>query len=73
MSGLAPGILAGILVAFIMNIAFEPSFGRRIDFHIYPGLLGGALFGAIAITLLAAWLPARRAANVDVAQALHYD
>jgi putative ABC transport system permease protein len=73
MSGLAPGILAGILVAFIMNLAFEPSFGRRIDFHIYPGLLGGALFGAIAITLLAAWLPARRAANVDVAQALHYD
>jgi len=73
MSGLVPGIVCGILVAYIMNLAFEPSFGRRIDFHIYPGLLGGALFGAIAITLLAAWLPARRAANVDVAQALHYD
>ncbi|QDU31855.1 Macrolide export ATP-binding/permease protein MacB [Anatilimnocola aggregata] len=73
MSGLSPGIVAGVLVAFIMNLAFEPSFGRRIDFHIYPGLLGGALVGAIAITLLAAWLPARRAANVDVAQALHYD
>ncbi|WP_425616317.1 FtsX-like permease family protein [Anatilimnocola sp. NA78] len=73
MSGLVPGIICGILVAFLMNMAFEPSFGRRIDFHIYPGLLGGALFGAIAITLLAAWLPARRAANVDVAQALHYD
>jgi putative ABC transport system permease protein len=73
MAGLAPGILCGILVAFIMNLAMVPSFGRKIEFHIYPGLLSGALAGALAITLLAAWIPARRAANVDVGQALHYD
>jgi putative ABC transport system permease protein len=72
-AGLMPGILVGILVAFIMNIAFEPSFGRRIEFHFYPGLLSGALVGAIAITLIAAWFPAQRAANVDLATALHYD
>lgn len=72
-AGLMPGILIGILVAFIMNIAFEPSYGRQIEFHFYPGLLSGALVGAIAITLIAAWFPAQRAANVDLATALHYD
>lgn len=72
-AGLLPGILIGILVAYVMNIAFEPSFGREIEFHFYPGLLSGALVGAIAITLIAAWFPAQRAANVDLATALHYD
>jgi ABC-type lipoprotein release transport system permease subunit len=28
---------------------------------------------ALAITLLAAWIPARRAASVDLATALHYE
>lgn len=72
-AGLLPGILVGILVAYIMNIAFVPSFGRQIEFHFYPELLAGALVGAIAITLIAAWFPAQRAANVDLATALHYD
>lgn len=72
-AGLMPGILIGILVAYVMNIAFVPSFGRQVEFHFYPGLLSGALVGAIAITLIAAWFPAQRAANVDLATALHYD
>jgi putative ABC transport system permease protein len=72
-AGLVPGILVGIFVAYIMNIAMVPSFGREIEFHFYPGLLSGALVGAIAITLIAAWFPARQAANVELAQALHYD
>jgi putative ABC transport system permease protein len=72
-AGIMPGILIGIFVAYVMNIAMAPSFGREIEFHFYPGLLSGACVGAIAITLIAAWFPARRAANVDLAQALHYD
>lgn len=72
-AGLAPGIAIGVFVAYIMNIAMEPSFGRQIEFHFYPGLLCWALFGAITVTLIAAWFPARRAANVDLANALHYD
>jgi putative ABC transport system permease protein len=73
MSGLAPGILSGLVVAYVMNIAMEPALGRKIQFHFYPELLAGALVGALAITLIAAWFPARRAANVDIGQALHYD
>jgi putative ABC transport system permease protein len=72
-AGLAPGIAVGVFVAYIMNLAMEPSFGRQIEFHFYPGLLCWALVGAIAVTLIAAYFPARRAANVDLAQALHYD
>jgi putative ABC transport system permease protein len=72
-AGLAPGIATGVFVAYIMNLAMEPSFGRQIEYHFYPGLLCWALFGAITVTLVAAYFPARRAANVDLAQALHYD
>ncbi len=72
-AGLAPGILTGVFVAYIMNLAMEPSFGRQIEFHFYPGLLAWALVGAITVTLIAAYFPARRAANVELAQALHYE
>ncbi|WP_254510390.1 ABC transporter permease [Anatilimnocola floriformis] len=72
-AGLVPGIAVGVFVAYIMNLAMVPSFGREIEFHFYPGLLSVALFGTIAVTLIAAYFPARRAANVDLAQALHYD
>ncbi len=72
-AGLVPGILTGVIVAYVMNLAMVPSFGRSINFHFYPDMLAGALVGAIAITLIAAWFPARRAANVDLAKALYYD
>lgn len=72
-AGLAPGILFGILVAYVMNLAFLPSFGRAVEFHIYPGLLAGSLAGALTITYLAAWFPARRAAAIDPAVALQYE
>jgi putative ABC transport system permease protein len=72
-AGLVPGIAVGVFVAYIMNMAMVPSFGRAIQFHFYPGLLSVALFGTIAVTLIAAYFPARRAANVDLGQALHYD
>jgi ABC-type lipoprotein release transport system permease subunit len=31
------------------------------------------LLGALASTSVAAWIPARRAANLDLVQALHYE
>jgi putative ABC transport system permease protein len=71
--GLLPGVLFGYGVAFIMNMAMEPSFGRDIQFHHRPLLVAITFFSALAITLIAAWVPARRAANVDLATALHYE
>lgn len=71
--GLVPGVLCGYGVAYVMNLAMEPSFGRDIQFHQRPELLLLTLSLALAITLIAAWIPARRAASVDLATALHYE
>jgi putative ABC transport system permease protein len=71
--GLVPGILFGLGIAWVINLAMEPAFGRPIAFTLHPWLLVIALVGSMLITLIAAFIPARRAAGVDLAQALHYE
>jgi putative ABC transport system permease protein len=71
--GLSPGVLAGIAVAFVMNVAMEPAFGHPIAFNIHPWLLIGSLVGSLLITAMAAYFPARRAAQINVVDALHYE
>jgi len=71
--GLVPGVLFGLGIAYIINLAMEPSYGRPIEFTLHPGLMLFALVGSMLITWFAAVIPARRAASVDLAQALHYE
>jgi putative ABC transport system permease protein len=71
--GLPPGVLMGLGIAYVLNLAMEPSIGRPIDFHFYPDLLIGTLLGAVIIVLIAAIIPARRAAGLNVVDALHYE
>jgi putative ABC transport system permease protein len=71
--GLPPGILLGVGVAYVLNLAMMPSFGHPVEFHVYPGLLAATGAGALAIVLVAAAIPARRACRIDVVQALHYE
>lgn len=71
--GLLPGVIFGYGVAYMMNMAMEPSFGRDIQFHQRPVMVLVTFSVALLITLLSAWIPARRAASVDLATALHYE
>jgi putative ABC transport system permease protein len=71
--GLIPGVVFGLGIAYIINLAMEPSNGRPIEFTLHPGLMLFALVGSMLITWFAAVIPARRAASVDLAQALHYE
>ena len=71
--GLVPGVLSGVAVAYLMNLAMGPAFGHPIEFGFHPWLLVGALFGSLLITALDAFLPARRAASINVVDALHYE
>jgi putative ABC transport system permease protein len=73
MVGLIPGVSFGLGIAYIINLAMEPSYGRPIEFTLHPLLMAFALFGSMLITFIAAAVPARRAAGVDLAQALHYE
>jgi len=59
--------------AWVMNIATMPSIGHPVECGFRPWLVLGALGGSLAICVVAAWIPARRAARLDVVQALHYE
>jgi putative ABC transport system permease protein len=71
--GFTPGIIAGIGIAYVMNLAMLPTLGHWIPFGFHPWLALATLLGALASTSVAAWIPARRAANLDLVQALHYE
>jgi len=71
--GLPPGILLGVGVAYVINLAMMPSFGHPVDFAWHPRMLLGILVGAFFIVLIAALIPARRATQINVVEALHYE
>jgi putative ABC transport system permease protein len=71
--GLPPGLLLGVGIAYVLNLAMMPSFGHPITFHLHTSMLLWTLGGAIVIVLIAAIIPARRAASINVVEALHYE
>lgn len=71
--GLVPGIASGNAIAYLINLATKPAIGRVIEFGFHPELLLGTLAASFTITLLGAYLPARRASSVELASALHYE
>jgi putative ABC transport system permease protein len=71
--GLPLGILFGVGVAYVINLAMMPSFGHDVSFNMHPRMLLGTLIGALLIVLVAAIIPARRATRINVVEALHYE
>ena len=72
-AGVCPGVGAGIFIAWLINALTGPSIGHPVAFGSHPFLVSLTLLGGLFVTIVAAWLPARRAVNVDVVQALHYE
>lgn len=71
--GLVPGILGGLLVAYVLNAAASASTGHAIDFGYHPGLLAITFASSMTLIVVAAWFPAQRAARLDAVRALHYE
>jgi putative ABC transport system permease protein len=71
--GLPPGILLGIAVAYVINLAMMPSFGHLVRFQVHPEMWLATLFISMLIVLIAAIIPARRATRINVVEALHYE
>jgi ABC-type lipoprotein release transport system permease subunit len=67
-----PGALAGLGVAWVLNRAMAPMLGHPIAFAIHTPMLIGCFVTALAIVLIAAWFPARRAARLKLAEAIQY-
>jgi putative ABC transport system permease protein len=71
--GVAPGLLAGLAMAYVMNLSTLPVIGHPVAFTFHPFLLLGGFLAAMTIVLAAAWIPAERAARLELAAALHYE
>jgi putative ABC transport system permease protein len=70
---LIPGIAAGFGIAFLINLATLPVTGHPVELNVHPWLLGGCFVAGLLIVAAAAWLPAERAARLQLSEALHYD
>jgi putative ABC transport system permease protein len=69
---LAPGIVAGVSVAYLIHLATEPVIGHPVQFAIHGWLLVGGFFAGLAVVVIAAWGPAERAARIELTEALHF-
>jgi putative ABC transport system permease protein len=65
-----PGAAAGLGLAYVINRSSAAWVGTTVAFHLDGAVLGGCCALAMALALLAALLPARRAARLPVTHSL---
>jgi putative ABC transport system permease protein len=70
---LVPGTAVGLMLAYLINLLSYALLGHAVEFRIEFALVAGCVAAALIIALLAGLLPARRAARLQVVQALQYE
>jgi putative ABC transport system permease protein len=70
---MVPGALIGIGLAYLMKLATSVVLGHSVQFHLDLSLVLGCFGVGLVIAILAGLLPARRAARLQVIQALQYE
>jgi len=71
--GLTTGIGGGIVGAYVINLSALPLLGHAPEFALHPSLLAICFGIGMAVILAAAWLPAERAARLNLLIALQYE
>lgn len=71
--GIVPGVVVGLLIAYLMNKATYASIAHPVEFGFHPGMVLGVLAGSLSLVIIAAMLPAYRASRIDVLKALQYE
>lgn len=71
--GIVPGVLTGIWISYAINLTTMPVTGHDIKYQLHPWLLIGALLFEIMVVVLAAMIPAERAARLNLSTALQYE
>jgi len=64
------GLAAGMVTALFIQLASQPLLGHPISVTFRPAVVATNLAAAVAVTALAAWLPARRAVRLDLLEAI---
>jgi putative ABC transport system permease protein len=71
--GIVLGIMVGISTAYFISLSMMPLLGFPAPFTLHPMLLGGSVVIGMALVLAAAFVPAERAARLDLLIALQYE
>jgi len=71
--GLLPGVCFGALIGYLLNLLTYPLSGHPVEFVLRPQILLGSLAVSFVIVLLAAFIPARRAAGLNIVEAIQYE
>lgn len=69
---MVPGVAAGLLIAYLMNLATYPVSGHVVAFAMHPSLFIGIPLVGIGVILLAAWFPAQRAARLPLLDSIRF-
>src|SRR5262249_34670900 len=69
---LLPGIVAGVGIAYLINLATAPVIGHMIEFTFHPDLMLGSFILGLILIAAAAWFPADRAAKLNLQTALSF-
>ena len=64
------GLLGGLATAVFIQLASQPLLGHPIRASFRPAVVAANLLAAVVVTTLAAWIPARRAARLDLLEAV---
>jgi ABC-type antimicrobial peptide transport system permease subunit len=70
LAGCAIGILGGIATAWFIQLASQPLLGHPVSMSFRPEVILSNVVGAVTITAIAAWLPARRAVRLDLLESI---
>ncbi len=71
--GLVTGTVGGLIGSYVINLSSIPLFGYAVDFVIHPSLLLVCFTTGMLIILFTAWIPAERAARLNLLIALQYE
>lgn len=68
-----PGVLVGVLLAWVMNLTTPSITGHHVDFNLHPGFVLVCAAMTLGVSFVAAWFPARRASRINMIHALQYE
>jgi putative ABC transport system permease protein len=71
--GLLTGTVGGMIGAYVMNLCWGQLLGGAPLFALHPSLVLGCIGVGFIVILAAAWLPAERAARLNLLIALQYE
>jgi putative ABC transport system permease protein len=71
--GLGLGLFFGLIMAFAVSRSMMPLLGYPVPFVLHPLFLVGCFIAGLGLVLVAALLPAERAARLDLLIALQYE